>query len=232
MPSADYQLTKLAGLNLSVKRHIQGCFAGSTLLRLAKDLAEITTKTGDIPNQKSPTSFFAPLLATICQVLTTSSLSLQDSISRSSDTYKDVSQAVHFFALRKILLTTNRGARVSRYNMEKILKEVFEPIEISDWNSLFYITHQGGPMIFFNQVEFVLGLDEGKMWASRKVLSKYGNMVGACVFIVLDEMRKKSIKDVPSTTSDGLDWGVAFVFGPGFTVDTVVMHSMSVTIIH
>ncbi|TXG75331.1 hypothetical protein ES332_1Z025800v1 [Gossypium tomentosum] len=43
MPGADYQLTKLLGLRPSVKRimmYQQGCFAGGTVLRLAKDLAE------------------------------------------------------------------------------------------------------------------------------------------------------------------------------------------------
>lgn len=43
MPGADYQLTKLLGLRPSVKRFMmyqQGCFAGGTVIRLAKDLAE------------------------------------------------------------------------------------------------------------------------------------------------------------------------------------------------
>ncbi|KAF3593830.1 hypothetical protein DY000_02021436 [Brassica cretica] len=43
MSGADYQLTKLLGLRPSVKRlmmYQQGCFAGGTVLRLAKDLAE------------------------------------------------------------------------------------------------------------------------------------------------------------------------------------------------
>ena len=43
MPGADYQLTKMLGLRPSVKRlmmYQQGCFAGGTVLRLAKDLAE------------------------------------------------------------------------------------------------------------------------------------------------------------------------------------------------
>jgi len=43
MPGADYQLTKLLGLRPCVKRYMmyqQGCFAGGTVLRLAKDLAE------------------------------------------------------------------------------------------------------------------------------------------------------------------------------------------------
>ncbi|KVI08858.1 Chalcone/stilbene synthase, N-terminal [Cynara cardunculus var. scolymus] len=43
MPGADYQITKLLGLRPSVKRFMmyqQGCFAGGTVLRLAKDIAE------------------------------------------------------------------------------------------------------------------------------------------------------------------------------------------------
>ena len=43
MPGADYQLIKLLGLRPSVNRvmlYHQGCFAGGTVLRIAKDLAE------------------------------------------------------------------------------------------------------------------------------------------------------------------------------------------------
>ena len=43
MPSADYKLVKMLGLNPSVKRvmlYLHGCFAGGTVLRVAKDLAE------------------------------------------------------------------------------------------------------------------------------------------------------------------------------------------------
>ena len=43
MPGADYQFVKLLGLRSSVKRvmlYHQGCFAGGTVLRIAKDLAE------------------------------------------------------------------------------------------------------------------------------------------------------------------------------------------------
>ncbi|KAI4338211.1 hypothetical protein L6164_016555 [Bauhinia variegata] len=43
MPGADYQLTKLLGLRPCVNRFMiyqQGCYAGSTVLLLAKDIAE------------------------------------------------------------------------------------------------------------------------------------------------------------------------------------------------
>ena len=43
MPGADFQLVKLLGLNPSVTRTMiyeAGCYAGATVLRLAKDFAE------------------------------------------------------------------------------------------------------------------------------------------------------------------------------------------------
>ncbi|GMH29600.1 hypothetical protein Nepgr_031443 [Nepenthes gracilis] len=43
MPGSDYQLTRLLGLNPSVNRimiYQQGCYAGGTVLRVAKDVAE------------------------------------------------------------------------------------------------------------------------------------------------------------------------------------------------
>ncbi|KAL1817300.1 hypothetical protein ACET3Z_019874 [Daucus carota] len=251
MPSADYQLTKLLGLNNSVKRHmvyLQGCFAGGTVLRLAKDLAEnnkgarvlvvcseITTITFRGPHIHSllPQALFGDGASSVIvgsdpDPLTERPLfqivfAAQHLVPDSEDTVRGkLGESGLMFFLKRNITTLFAG------NMEKILKEVFEPLGITDWNSLFYITHPGGPAIL-NQVEHVLGLKEEKMWASRKVLSEYGNMAGACVFFVMDEMRKKSMNDGRATTGDGLDWGVAFGFGPGFTVETVVLHSMPVT---
>ncbi|MCL7037020.1 hypothetical protein MKW94_030844 [Papaver nudicaule] len=51
-------------------------------------------------------------------------------------------------------------------------------------------------------------------------------MSSACVVFILDEMRKDSIKEGKSTTGEGLEWGVLFGFGPGITVETVVLHSV------
>ena len=51
-------------------------------------------------------------------------------------------------------------------------------------------------------------------------------MSSACVLFILDEMRKKSKEEGKSTTGEGLEWGVLFGFGPGLTVETVVLHSV------
>ena len=53
-------------------------------------------------------------------------------------------------------------------------------------------------------------------------------MSSACVVLfILDEMRKKSVEDGLKTTGEGLEWGVLFGFGPGLTVETVVLHNVS-----
>jgi chalcone synthase len=114
-------------------------------------------------------------------------------------------------------------------NVEKSLTEAFKPLGISDWNSLFWIAHPGGPAIL-DQVEAKLALKPEKLRATRHVLSEYGNMSSACVLFILDEMRKKSAEDGLQSTGEGLEWGVLFGFGPGLTVETVVLHSVAPTI--
>ncbi|GKG64148.1 chalcone synthase, partial [Tanacetum coccineum] len=46
----------------------------------------------------------------------------------------------------------------------------------------------------------------------------------AAVLFIIDEMRNKSAEDGAATTGEGLDWGVLFGFGPGVTVETIVLH--------
>ena len=52
-------------------------------------------------------------------------------------------------------------------------------------------------------------------------------MSSACVLLILDEMRKKSLKGEKTTIGDGLDWRVLFSFGSGLTVETVVLYTIS-----
>ncbi|RWW36610.1 hypothetical protein BHE74_00058349 [Ensete ventricosum] len=57
-----------------------------------------------------------------------------------------------------------------------------------------------------------------KLRATRSVLRDYGNMSSATVIFIMDEMRKQSAKE-------GLEWVVLYGFGPGLTVESVVLHS-------
>lgn len=257
MPGADYQLTKLLGLRPSVKRFMmyqQGCFAGGTVLRLAKDLAEnnagarvlvvcseITAVTFRGPSDSHLDSLVGQALfgdgAAAVILGSDPDLSVErppfQLISAAQTILPDSDGAIDGH-LREVGLTFHLLKDVPGLiskNIEKSLKEAFGPIGISDWNSLFWIAHPGGPAIL-DQVELKLGLKEEKMRATRQVLSDYGNMSSACVLFILDEMRKKSIEEGKATTGEGLDWGVLFGFGPGLTVETVVLHSVPATFTH
>nr|CDU46229.1 chalcone synthase [Ricotia lunaria]CDU46234.1 chalcone synthase [Ricotia lunaria] len=252
MPGADYQLTKILGLRPSVKRlmmYQQGCFAGGTVLRLAKDLAEnnrgarvlvvcseITAVTFRGPSDTHLDSLVGQALFSdgaaalivgsdpdtsvgekpIFEMVSASQTILPDSDGAIDGHLREVGLTFH--------LLKDVPGLISK-NIEKSLEEAFKPLGISDWNSLFWIAHPGGPAIL-DQVEIKLGLKAEKMRATRHVLSEYGNMSSACVLFILDEMRKKSAEDGVATTGEGLDWGVLFGFGPGLTVETVVLHSV------
>ncbi|XP_044499641.1 chalcone synthase 1-like [Mangifera indica] len=252
MPGADYQLTKLLGLRLSVKRYMmyqQGCFAGGTVLRLAKDLAEnnkgarvlvvcseITAVTFRGPSDTHLDSLVGQALfgdgaaavivgsdpipeveKPMFELVSTTQTILPNSIGAIDGHLREIGLTFH--------LLKDVPGLISK-NIEASLVEAFQPLGISDWNSLFWIAHPGGAAIL-DQVEAKLGLKEEKLHATRHILSEYGNMSSACVLFILDEMRKKSKENGLKTTGEGLEWGVLFGFGPGLTVETVVLHSVA-----
>ncbi|KAK9678068.1 hypothetical protein RND81_11G186200 [Saponaria officinalis] len=251
MPGADYQLTKLLGLRPSVRRFMlyqQGCFAGGTVLRLAKDLAEnnkgarvlvvcseITAICFRGPTETHLDSMVGQALfgdgAGALIVGSDPDLSIERPLFQmvwAAQTLLPDSEGAIDGHLREVGLTFHLLKDVPGLiskNINKALEEAFNPLGISDWNSLFWVAHPGGPAIL-DQVEAKLGLKEDKLTATRNVLSDFGNMSSACVLFILDEMRNKSLRDGATTTGEGLDWGVLFGFGPGLTVETVVLHSV------
>ncbi|KAM5569818.1 polyketide synthase 5-like [Rosa sericea] len=254
MPGADYELTKLLGLNSSVKRlmmYQQGCFAGGTMLRLAKDLAEnnrgarilivcseITAVIFRGPSDTHLDSLVGQALfgdgaAAIivgADPLPEIEKPLFEVVSAAQTILPDSDGAIELH-LREVGLTFHLLKDVPELiskNIEKCLNEAFKPLNITDWNSLFWIAHPGGPAIL-DQVEAKLGLKPEKLEATRHILSEYGNMTSACVLFILDEVRRKSAENGHKTTGEGLEWGVLFGFGPGVTVDTVVLHSVGIT---
>ncbi|KAI3794204.1 hypothetical protein L1987_36833 [Smallanthus sonchifolius] len=254
MPGADYQLTKLLGLRPSVKRFMmyqQGCFAGGTILRMAKDIAEnnkgarvlvvsseLTAVTFRGPNEAHLDSMVGQALfgdgASAVIVGSDPDLTTERplfEIVSAAQTILPNSEGGIDGHLREVGLTFHLLKDVPGLiskNIENALTQAFSPLGITDWNSIFWAAHPGGPAIL-DQIELKLGLKEEKMRATRHVLSEYGNMSSACVLFILDEMRKKSAEDGCATTGEGLDWGVLFGFGPGLTVETVVLHSLPTT---
>ncbi|KAJ4760773.1 Chalcone synthase [Rhynchospora pubera] len=88
----------------------------------------------------------------------------------------------------------------------KCISDAFAPLEITDWNSLFWIVHPGGRKIL-DDVEGALKLEKDKFFVSRRVLAEYGNVASASVFFVMDEMRRRSKKEGKATTGEGKGLG-------------------------
>ncbi|KAK8923763.1 Bibenzyl synthase [Platanthera zijinensis] len=252
LPGADYQLVKILGLNPNIERvmlYQQGCFAGGTTLRLAKCLAESRkgARVLVVCAETTTVLFRAPSEEHQDDVVTQALFA--DGASAliiGADPIEEANERASFviFSTTQVLLPDSEGAigghvseggllatlhrdvpsLVSK-NVGKCLEEAFTPLGISDWNSIFWVPHPGGRAIL-DQVEERVGLKPEKLRLSRHVLAEYGNMSSVCVHFVLDEMRKTSAKEGKATTGEGLEWGVLFGFGPGLTVETVVLRSV------
>ncbi|PNY00475.1 chalcone synthase [Trifolium pratense] len=253
IPGADYQLAKLLGLHPNVKRYMmyqQGCFGGGTVLRLAKDLAENNkgARVLVVCSEVTAIAFCGPsethlenlvgqaLFGDGAAAVIVGSDLLPEiekplfEIVKTAQTFVPDSEGAIFAHQCEAGLKFHIGRNVSEVvskNIEKALIAAFKPLGISDYNSIFWIAHPGGPAIL-DQVERKLGLMPEKMRATREVLSEYGNMSSASVLFILDVMRTKSSQDQLKTTGEGLDWGVLFGFGPGLTIETVVLHSVAI----
>ncbi|KAL3739378.1 hypothetical protein ACJRO7_020748 [Eucalyptus globulus] len=251
MPGADYQLMRLLGLSPSVKRvmlYHQGCFAGGTVLRVAKDLAEnnagarvlvvcseITVTTFRGPSAENLANLVGQAIfgdgAAALIIGSDPEIPAERPIFQlvwTAETVLPNSEGAIEGQLRDVGLTFGLSDRVPHLiadHIEKSLKEAFDSLGISDWNSIFWVPHPGGPAIL-NQIEAKLGLKKERLRAVRHVLREYGNMSSACVSFILDEMRRKSAEEGLATPGEGLEWGVLFGFGPGLTVETVVLHSV------
>jgi len=252
MPGADYQLTKLLGLRPCVKRYMmyqQGCFAGGTVLRLAKDLAENNkgSRVLVVCSEVTAITFCGPsdthLDNLVGQALFGDGAA---AVIVGSDPIPEIEKPLFELVwTAQIIAPDSEGAICGQLrefglsfhlrkdvpdivskNIDKALFEAFQPLGISDYNSIFWIAHSGGPAIL-DKIEEKLALKPEKMSATRKMLSEYGNMSSACVLFILDEMRNKSTQDGLKTTGEGLEWGVLLSFGPGLTIETIVLHSVA-----
>ncbi|KAJ7536265.1 hypothetical protein O6H91_12G062400 [Diphasiastrum complanatum] len=253
MPGADLILTKLLGLRSSVKRvmlYHQGCFAGGSAMRMAKDMAEnnkgarvliacseTNVATFRAPNESHPDGLVvAALFGDGAAAVIVGS----DPI---AETEKPLFE-IHFAS--ENVVPKSDGAVVGHLseagliyhlhkdvpgliskNLESILKDAVNIVNCGsvEWNDMFWAVHPGGRAIL-DQVERQLKLKAPKFQATRDVLSTYGNMSSACVLFVLDQIRKRSQELKLSTTGEGCEWGFLLAFGPGLTVETLVLRSV------
>ncbi|RYR12489.1 hypothetical protein Ahy_B04g070024 isoform B [Arachis hypogaea] len=239
LPGVDYELIVLLGLDPCVKRYMmyhQGCFDNKDA-RVLIVCSENTAVTFRGPSETDMDSLVGQALfadgAAAIIIGSDPVPEVEKPIFELVSTDQKLVPGSHGAIgglLREVGLTFYLNKSVPdiiSQNINEALSKAFDPLGISDYNSIFWIAHPGGRAIL-DQVEQKVNLKPEKMKATRDVLSNYGNMSSACVFFIMDLMRKKSLENGLKTTGEGLDWGVLFGFGPGLTIETVVLRSVAI----
>ncbi|KAF9606321.1 hypothetical protein IFM89_024989 [Coptis chinensis] len=162
MPGEDYQLTKLLGLEPTVKRFM--------FYALSSEITSISNFT--CPNPISGIEHPLSELVSASQTI----------LPASNDAILGHMREEEGMTL---YLQKDTVPEMTGDNIKKSVEEAFGPLGISDWNSLFWMVHPGGRAVV-EQVKDKLNLKPGKLTASRQVMHDYGNMSSATVLFVID----------------------------------------------
>ncbi|XP_078165984.1 stilbene synthase 3-like [Carex rostrata] len=255
LPGPDCEIVNLLGLESTVNRYMlyhNGCYAGGTVIRLAKDLAENNPGARVLAIcSESTLSFFRGPSETSTDTLVAQALfsdgagavivgsnpemsverPLYEIVSTGQSIIPGTTEAING-RVSEAGFVLNLDPAVPMHitnNIRKCLSKAFEPLGISDWNSLFWIVHPGGRKIL-DGIETELKLKEEKLLPTRHVLAEYGNMASGSLIFVMDEMRKRSKKERKATTGEGAEFGVLLGFGPGLTIETAVVRALAVPV--
>jgi predicted naringenin-chalcone synthase len=232
-----------------------GCFGGTTALRVSKDIAEnnpnarvlvVTSEVMSLVLRGPSETHIGNLVgqavfgdaagAVVVGCMPTSDeRPVFELVSASQDVISETEEAV-VVKLRDegVVITMHRDVplHVSKA-VGGIVKRALEENAadatggtIPDVNDeVFWILHTGGRGIV-DGVEGRLGLREEKMAATREVMRQYGNTRSSSVFLVMDEMRRTSAKLGLRTSGEGLQWGMLIAFGPGLTLETMLLRAL------
>ncbi|XP_044949019.1 bisdemethoxycurcumin synthase-like [Hordeum vulgare subsp. vulgare] len=245
-PSADLLLASLLGLRPTVSRTIlslNGCSGGGRALQLAKELAENNRGARVLVacSELTLIAFYGPEEGRLDTILGQGIFGDgAGAVIVGADPVNSVERPLFEMAFAtqttipetedEITMRLMKGGldfhvsvrvpKLLKSNVERCLIDAFESIGVSaTWNDLFWAIHPGGRAIL-DHVEELLGLDAEKLAASRRVLREYGNMSGATVIFVLDELRRRRARG-----QEVAEWGVMVAFGPGITIETMVLHA-------
>lgn len=251
-PGADLVLASLLGLRASVIRtmlHLNGCSAGAASLRLAKDLAEnnrgarvlVVCVELTIVGFRGPEEAYPHTLVSqaafgdgagaviVGADACPEEHPLFEMVSASQTVIPDTGHVLTMLLTEAGLdghILTRELIPIAAENIEQCMSDAFGPllgggvVGVGEWNDLFWAVHPGVSAILDN-IDKALRLEPGKLSASRAVLRDYGNMLGATIIFVLDEQRRRMEEE----GEGGDKWGVMMGFGPGFTIETMVLHA-------
>jgi predicted naringenin-chalcone synthase len=246
-PGVDLRLVSLLGLRASAQRtmlHLNGCSAGSASLRLAKDLAEnnrgarvlvacveLTIVAFRGPEDAYPHTLISqasfgdgagaviigadpvqPIERPLFEMISASQTVIPGTDHVLTMQLTQAGIDGHFLSKELIPIAAE--------NIKSCLSAAFGQLGVGvEWNDLFWAVHPGIRAIL-DHIDRALPLEPRKLAASRTVLRDYGNMLGATVIFVLDEQRRRMEED-----GEKGEWGVMMGFGPGFTIETMVLHA-------
>lgn len=244
-PSFDHQLATLLGLRPTVCRTIlslHGCYGGGRALHLAKQLAEnnhgarvlvacseitLVCFGGPDGGNLIGSALFGDGAGAIIVGAGPFAEGERPIFEMVSATQTTIPRTEHVLGMQVSGggVDFHLGIQVPMLigqNIEKCLFDAFSGFDDApcSWNDLFWAVHPGGRQILDN-IDNELKLDAGKLAASRHVLREYGNMSGATIIFVLDELRRRRKED-----SDNLllpEWGAMLAFGPGITIEAMVL---------
>ncbi|OEL17585.1 Bisdemethoxycurcumin synthase [Dichanthelium oligosanthes] len=247
--SADRHLASLVGLSPTVSRtmlSLNGCAGGGRSLQLAKELAENNRGARVLVACCEITlpGFYGPGDGCLDNILgqalfgdgAGAAIVGADpvgpverplfEIAFASQTTIPGTEDVIFMEIKKGGMDyriSNQFPRLIGCNVERCLIDALDALGVcAKWNDLFWAIHPGGRAIL-DRIDGVLGLDDGKLAASRHVLSEFGNMSGTTVIFVLDELRRRRAANQDG--GEAPEWGVMMAFGPGITIETMVLHA-------
>ncbi|KAF8681778.1 hypothetical protein HU200_045216 [Digitaria exilis] len=231
MPGIDFHLANILGLSPSVRRtmlYMNGCSSGSAALRVAKDIAEnnrgarVLVACAELslvlfraPHQADADTLIMQALfgdgagAVIVGADPVSVEQPDFEMVSASQTMIPESKDMAKGRLREdglLFLPSREMPTLVRENIEQCMVDALSPLNIGcgGWNDLFWAVHPGGRAI----------LDS--LAASRVILREYGNMSRPSVIFVLDELRRQQEEN---------EMGVMLGFGPGVSVETMVLRA-------
>ncbi|KAG2639690.1 hypothetical protein PVAP13_2KG030400 [Panicum virgatum] len=250
-PGADLGLAMLLGLRPDVRRtvlQLNGCSAGCAALRLAKDLAENNrgARVLVVCVELTITSFRSPHEGDTFDTLIPQALfgdgagavvigaDVVHPVEHSLFEMVFASQALIPGSEKLLNIRLGEGGiqgdisfnlpRFAAQNLEGCLLDAFRTLAVSGveckWNDLFWAVHPGSLGIL-DHIDAALKLEPRKLAASRTVVRNYGNMLSATVIFVLEELRRRMDEEGDKAAELGMMVG----FGPGFTVETMVLHA-------
>uniref|UniRef100_A0ACD5WFZ7 Uncharacterized protein n=1 Tax=Avena sativa TaxID=4498 RepID=A0ACD5WFZ7_AVESA len=246
-PSFDLQLATLLGLRPTVSRTIlslNGCYGGGRALHLAKQLAEnnhgarvlvacaeLTLVCFGAPDGSNliGTALFGDGAGAVIVGAGPFSEGERPLFEMVSATQTTIPRTEHVLGMQvsRAGVDFHLGIQVPTLigqNVKQCLIDTFgTDAPCSDWNDLFWAVHPGGRQILDN-IDTVLKLEPGKLAASRHVLREYGNMSGATIVFVLDELRRRR-KEAGGDNPLLPEWGAMLAFGPGITIEAMVLRA-------